>query len=157
MAQFDKAAWGWWQDELAGKHPLAPNAPAPAVTLAPDQKFVAADLPQLNLGLFMLSEITRRAAARGLEGLADASSIPYLLVALYDPVPDVAFSANIILHRLVPELGPATAQAQWQTQREQQTTAAFDWWQKHLLDAETPPVPSLAPGQAPKISLPAKP
>ena len=143
--QARKAAWGWWQDELAGKHPAAENAPAPAVTLAPDQKFAAADLPQLNLGLFMLSETTRRAAARGLEGLADASSTPYLLVALYDPLPDVAYTAYTTLHRLVPELGPASARALWQTQREAQTTAAFEWWQKHLLEADKPPAPKPQP------------
>ena len=127
----------WWQDELAGKHPVDEGEaePDPAVSLRPLQKFEAADLPQLNQGLFMLSETTRRAAARGLEQFADASSIPYLLIALYDPQPDISFSAYTSLRRLLPELG-ATSRAQWNASHQAQTKAAFDWWQKHLLEAE---------------------
>ena len=128
------AAWSWWQDELAGKHPADPDE-KPAVTLRETQRFEASDLPQLNQGLFMRSEFTRQAAIRGLSQFADASSIPYLLIALYDPQPEIAYGAYTILHRLVPDLGAATP-TKWKIEREAQTKAAFDWWQKHLLDAE---------------------
>lgn len=125
----------WWQDELAGKHPGAEDE-QPAVTFQQGQKFEASDLPQLNQGLFMRSEITRRAAARGLEQFADQSSIPYLLIALYDPQPEIAFSAYTTLHRIVPALGAAVSRTRWEKEREAQTKLAFDWWQQHLRDAE---------------------
>lgn len=124
----------WWQDELSGKHPANPDE-KPAVELRQAQRFEASDLPQLNQGLFMKSEITRRAAIRGLQQFADQSSVPYLLIALYDPQPEIAFDAYTILHRLVPDLGAASA-GQWRTERAAQTKAAFDWWQQHLLDAD---------------------
>ncbi len=128
------AAWSWWQDELSGKHPLDPDN-KPAVELTQVQHFEATDLPQLNQGLFVKSETTRRAAMRGLKQFADQSSIPYLLIALYDPQPEIAFNAYTILHRLVPDLGAATAN-KWKTEQVMQTNMAFDWWQKHLSDAE---------------------
>ncbi len=126
----------WWQDELSGKHPADPDE-KPFVELRQSQRFEATDLPQLNQGLFMKSEITRRAAMRGLEQFADQSSIPYLLIALYDPQPEIAFNAYTILHRLVPDLGVATVN-KWKTEQAMQTKMAFDWWQKYLSDAEKP-------------------
>ena len=126
--------FSWWQDELSGKHPANPDE-KPAVELRQAQRFTAADLPQLNQGLFMRSEITRRAAMRGLQQFADQTSIPYLLIALYDPQPEIAFDAYTLLHRLVPDLGAATA-GQWRTERAAQIKVAFDWWQQHLLDTE---------------------
>ena len=140
--------FSWWQDELSGKHPANADE-KPAVELRQLQKFEASDLPQLNLGLFMKSETTRRAAARGLEQFADQSSIPYLLIALYDPVPDVAYSAYATLHRIVPALGVATSRAQWNAQRETQTKLAFDWWQQQLIDADKPP--KVDPNAKPEI------
>ncbi len=124
----------WWQDELAGKHPADPDE-KPAVSLRQGQRFEASDLPQLNQGLFMRSEFTRQEAIRGLQQFADASSIPYLLIALYDPQPEIAYGAYTLLHRLVPDLEAASAN-KWKNERAAQTKAAFDWWQKHLLDAE---------------------
>ncbi len=124
----------WWQGELSGKHPAAPDE-KPAVELRQAQRFEAKDLPQLNQGLFMKSEITRRAAIRGLGQFADQSSIPYLLIALYDPQPEIAYGAYTILHHLVPDLGAASA-SKWKNEREVQAKLAFDWWQKHLIDAE---------------------
>lgn len=133
-AQARKAAWSWWQDELSGKHSADPDE-KPAVSLRQGQRFEASDLPQLNLGLFMKSEFTRQEAIRGLGQFADQSSVPYLLIALYDPQPEIAYSAYTLLHRLVPDLGAATP-SKWRNEREAQTRLAFDWWQKHLLDAE---------------------
>ena len=129
----------WWQDELSGKHPANADE-KPAVELRQAQRFTAADLPQLNQGLFMKSEITRRAAMRGLQQFADQSSVPYLLIALYDPQPEIAYDAYTLLHRLVPDLGAASA-SQWKNERAAQTKAAFDWWQQHLLEADKPPTP----------------
>ncbi len=143
----------WWQDELAAKHPAAEGeTEQPAVTLRQLQKFEASDLPQLNQGLFMLSETTRRAAARGLEQFADASSIPYLLIALYDPQPDIALSGYTTLHRLIPSLG-AASRAKWEKEREAETKVALDWWQQHLIDADKPPAPP-APVKAPTVLAP---
>ena len=126
----------WWQDELSGKHPVDHDE-KPAVELQQVQHFETSDLPKLNQGLFMKSETTRRAAIRGLEQFADQSSIPYLLIALYDPQPKIAFDAYTLLHRLVPDLGAASAD-KWKTEQAMQTKMAFDWWQKYLSDAEKP-------------------
>ena len=129
----------WWQDELSGKHPADENE-KPSGELRQAQRFTAADLPQLNQGLFMRSEITRRAAMRRLQQFADQSSVPYLLIALYDPQPEIAYDAYTLLHRLVPDLGAATA-SQWKNERVAQTKVAFNWWQQHLLEADKPPTP----------------
>ncbi len=143
--------FNWWRDELAGKHPHAPDEKE-RIVLDAGQTHDTKELPKLNEALFMRREATRRAAARGLEEFADQSSIPYLLIALYDPVPDAALSAYTTLHRLVPELG-AASRAKWEKEREAQTKLAFDWWQQHLIGADKPPAP-LAPVKAPNVAAP---
>jgi len=129
----------WWQDELSGKRPVAEGEEQPRVTLRESNLYEAKDLPRLNEGLFMRSEFTRDAAIKALDKLADQSSIPYLLLAQYDPKPDIAFGAYKTLHRLIPELGPAKLRGTFDAGRETLAQQGFDWWTKSLVDAEKPP------------------
>ncbi len=100
----------------------------------------------------MRSEFTRGAAIKALDKLANESSIPYLLIAQYDPKPDIAFGAYKSLRRLIPTLGGAKARNLFEAQREALAQEGFDWWAKHLQDAETEGLP---PATQPKTALPA--
>lgn len=124
----------WWQDELSGKHPAAKDEEPPRVTLRESNLYEAKDLPRLNEGLFMRSEFTRGAAIKALDKLADQSSIPYLLLAQYDPKPDIAFGAYQTLHRLIPELGAAKTRASFDAGRDALAQEGLDWWVKSLRD-----------------------
>lgn len=141
----------WWQDELSGKHPVTKNE-RPRVALRDNGLYEAKDVPMLNEGLFMRSESTRSAAIKALSKLADQSSIPYLLIAQYDPKPDIAYGAYKTLHRLIPSLGQTKERALFEAQREALVQEGFDWWVKHLQEAETKRLP---PAMQQKAALPA--
>jgi len=125
----------WWRDELAGKHPHKEDD-KDRIVLNEGEAHEAKELPQLNEGLFMRSQYTRLAAVEALNKLADASSVPYLIIALRDPNGDVAYGAHHVLARLVPALGPYLPRATFDASRDQLAEAGVAWWVKHLQDAE---------------------
>jgi len=138
--QARKAAWAWWRDELAGKHPHGEDD-KDRIVLNEGERHEAKELPQLNEGLFMRSQYTRLAAVEALNKLADGSSVPYLIIALRDPNGDVAYGAHHILARLVPALGPYLPRSTFDTSRDQLAEAGVKWWVKHLQDAEEARLP----------------
>lgn len=100
------------------------------------ETYDARDLPQLNEGLFMRSQYTRRAAIHAFNKLADQSSVPYLIIALRDPQGDVAYGVHRVLARLVPALGPTLPRETFDASRDKIADAGVAWWVKHLQDAE---------------------
>lgn len=118
----------WWQDELSGKHPkLTLEASKPTIEFSP------LPLEKLNVLLFDPSTVTREKAMAELEKRADTSSIPYLILALYDPSEKVAFEAYTKLHQLIPKLPAAKDQVFFVAQRQKALLPVFDWWEDELL------------------------
>ncbi len=124
-----KPIYDWWNDELSGKH----------VSRTPEgQQMLSRTLPAdaplaaLNTSLFEPSSKLRRTAMYRLQKSADASSIPYLVLALQDPDGTVAYGAYETLHRLVPSLGEAQAAEAFGANQEAATKPVYAWWSDYL-------------------------
>lgn len=118
--------YAWWTDELNGKHLQPGEALLLPKTLS--------DAPaQLNTMLFVAKASTRQAAAVKLSQIGDATSIPYLIVALQDPDEDVAYSAYKTLHRLVPKLSVPKSREDFSAGRSVVVQPIYDWWRDELL------------------------
>jgi len=133
----------WWRDELSGKHlrELVPGDPAPVVKTLPtnlDTMSKVEAVAALNPLLFEFSTYTRRRAMRELQTRADASSIPYLLLACEDPNFEVAFSAYQTLHRLLPSTGATVSRTAFIADRDSALKPLYAWWQDELLNKHSP-------------------
>lgn len=133
----------WWRDELSGKHlrEAIPGEPAPVVKTLPtnlDTMSKAEAVAALNPLLFELSTYTRRRAMRELQTHADASSIPYLLLAGEDPNFEVAWSAYQTLHRLLPSTGATVSRTAFIADRNSALKPLYAWWQDELLNKHSP-------------------
>ncbi len=125
----------WWKDELSGKHPqLILEATEPTIEIS------ALPLEKLNALVFDPSTETRQKAFAELEKRADSSSIPYLVLALYDPNEKLAFGAYTKLHQLIPKLPVAKDQTFFVAQRKKALLPVFDWWEDELLGKHIQPV-----------------
>jgi len=147
----------WWRDELSGKHPkLEGEAPAPIIDF---ERIKAEDATRiLNPLLFEKKPELRRQAADALQKAADASSIPYLLLALHDPDDEVSFLAYRTLHRLIATMTPPTARPLFEAKREVYTQELFDWWRDELSAkhfAPDPPPAALPARTFPRADAPA--
>lgn len=144
----------WWRDELAGKHPKAENEPpTPVIDFEKIKPEEAARI--LNPLLFEKKPELRQQAAQALQKSAQASSIPYLLLALHDPDPTVSFLAYRALHRLIETLPPPTGREPFEARREAYTKELFDWWCAELLGQHFAPDPrpaAPAPPPAPAFA-----
>jgi hypothetical protein len=95
-------------------------------------------VPYLNALLFDTgSEFTRINAASTLNenGLANESSIPYLIMGLKDPEPqgEVAYISHRLLHRFVPALGPPKDRSTFlKSDRQTEIRAVEAWWSGKL-------------------------
>ena len=118
----------WWKDELSGKYPQLTLQ-----TSAPIADFATLPLEKLNLLLFEPATEMRQKAMAQLQTRADSSSIPYLMLALYDPDESIAYGAYTKLYQLIPQLKSAKARAFFAAHREQALEAPFDWWNDELL------------------------
>ena len=130
----------WWQDELSGKHTPKEEAEKtenekPRITLRDGQVFEAKDVPLLNEALFQKSKFTRRIAAQALNKWADGSSVPYLIVALYDPDHEAGWNSYLALRRFAREL-PNISRTQFEAQREVHSKAATQLWRDYLDKAD---------------------
>ncbi len=141
----------WWRDELSGKHPKAPDEPpAPLIDFERIKPEDAARI--LNPLLFEKKPELRRQAAQALQKSGDASSIPYLLLALHDPDDEVSFLAYRTLHHLIAAMPPPTARPLFEAKREAYTKELFAWWRDELSGKHFAPDP--APAALPVQALP---
>lgn len=129
-----KLLYDWWNDELSGKH--IPKTPEGQQVLS---RTLPADAPLavLNTSLFEPSAKLRRTAMYRLQKSADATSIPYLVLALQDPDGTVAYEAYDTLHRLAPSLGEAQAAEAFGANRENVTAPVYAWWRNYLGGSHT--------------------
>jgi hypothetical protein len=88
----------------------------------------------LNEALFNADRFVRLQAMLTLwtNRLADKSSIPYLMVALSDPDPMVASTADQALHALIPQLGPWRGREYFTQSRDETIRAVEKWWTDEL-------------------------
>lgn len=98
-------------------------------------------VPYLNPLLFEFDEYIRVNTVYTLQDLADATSIPYLLLALRDPEPQnvVDYTAYRTLHRLIPKLGRPKDWSLFQIQREAESRRLYEWWKDELAGKHTQP------------------
>jgi HEAT repeat protein len=126
-----KKLYAWWSDELLGKH-LKPGEHPAIPAIIPDTP------AQLNPLLFIPDAATRQAVAAKLAQSGNASSIPYLVLALQDPDSEVAFSAYKTLHRLIPALGSPRSLADFTASPAAISQPIYDWWRDELLGKHQP-------------------
>jgi len=130
--------YAWWDDELLGKH-LSQGTQPSIPTPLPDTPSL------LNPLLFTPDTATRRTVVARLYGTGDASSIPYLILALQDPDPkqtedNVSYVAYKTLHNLIPSLGQ-TQNCDWYlSHHDAVTQPIYAWWQDELNGKHTPNV-----------------
>ena len=133
-----KVLYDWWNDELNGKH--IPNTPEGKKLLnytLPDVVPVAT----LNTLLFQPVRTVREETISRLRKQADASSIPYLVLALQDPDTTVAYQAYKVLHQLVPTLGAEQSATAFTANRDAATQPLYAWWNDELLGKHLPKPP----------------
>ncbi len=123
--------YSWWSDELLGKH-LKPGEHLELPTTIPNVPAL------LNPLLFLPDTNTRRIIAFKLSQTGNASSIPYLVLALQDPDTEVAFTAYKTLHRLIPTLGSPKSQADFTANPVAISQPVYNWWQDELLGKHLP-------------------
>ena len=119
--------YAWWRDELAGKHPPQGGEGAPFQDVKADLVDVPVD--KLNPMLFQVATPTRLAAIAALDRRADASSLPFLILALSDPNEDVAYHAYSIIHRLLPGLGRRLSREALTARGGVALKPIYDWWE----------------------------
>jgi len=122
--------YGWWNDELLGKH-LGQGTQVSVPTPLPDTPSL------LNPLLFTPDTAIRRSVVAKLSQSVDASSIPYLILALQDPDPNqddknVSYVAYKTLDRLIPSIGTAQSSDRYFSDRSDATQPIYDWWQDEL-------------------------
>ena len=112
---------------------------AQAVTALEEYKAPAA-VPYLNPMLFEANQYVRLNSVTALGNLADKSSIPYFLLALYDPEWQnaVAPSAAAMLHKLIPALGDYPTREVFLKQRKEWTARYWAWWRDELSGKHLP-------------------
>jgi hypothetical protein len=111
-------AWAWWRDSLAGR----------------------VVEPRLHEALSYPDALVRRKVLAALQQVTDRSSVPPLLLALEDPDESVRYGAYTLLHRLLPELGPAQPIQRLRQDPRATLAPLWAWWtdemlQKHLQQA----------------------
>lgn len=121
----------WWSDELLGKH-LKPGEHLQLPRTIPNTP------AQLNPLLFIPDTNTRRIIAFKLSQTGNASSIPYLVLALQDPDMEVAYTAYKTLHRLIPSLGAVEGSDSFAASHAAATQPVYDWWRDELLGKHAP-------------------
>ncbi len=121
-----KKLYTWWSDELKGKHLKPGEHPALPATISNTPA-------QLYSLLFIPDTVTRRAVAVKLSQTGNASSVPYLVLALQDPDTEVAFTAYKTLHRLIPALGVPKSHAAFEADPAATSQPVYDWWRDELL------------------------
>lgn len=118
--------YAWWNDELLGKH-LKPGQHPELPTTLPSTP------AQLYPLLFIPDTDTRRVVAVKLSQTGNASSVPYLILALQDPDTEVAFTAYKTLHRLIPALGVPKTREDFDAYPAVMSQPVYAWWQDELL------------------------
>jgi hypothetical protein len=113
---------------------LEAKLPGTRAVLFLDSYRTASAVPFLNVLLLDdRSQFTRLNASDALNaGLADETSIPYLMIAMNDPEPLVAYQADVMLHRLVPTLGPPADRKSFLERRDAEFEAVRRWWTDRL-------------------------
>ena len=114
----------WWNDELLGKHldkTPKEDLDAPPTANAPVDK--------LNPALFDPRVDIRRKAMVLLQKRADASSIPYLIMALRDPDQEVAYSAYRKVNLLAGLTTTVQTAAQFSAKQKELADTIMEWWQ----------------------------
>lgn len=122
--------YAWWKDELLGKH-LKPSDAKDKPQMS-QKEISALPLDRVNSLLFYPVTATRQEAVTALEKNADNSSIPYLILALIDPDTKVAYDAYTTLYRLIPALGTAKSQKEFDDNQEAATHPIYLWWEDEL-------------------------
>ncbi len=120
--------YDWWRSELEGKHQKQSQI---ARGLPEIGKSTSSDVSTITL-LFEPSTTTRREAMSLLLKTATRDTIPYLILSLQDPDPEVSYSAYVILSRFIPNLRSIKDNATFTNSRKVATQPVYDWWEDEL-------------------------
>ena len=114
----------WWHDELAGRHPALATPLA-----APEDAQEAAWLELVDSRADV-----RRAAMAKFSAARDRGAIPYLALALDDPVPDIAQKAAVLLGDMTGVRLPASATDldSFEQRQGEITAPLYAWWAAEL-------------------------
>lgn len=123
----------WWSDELNGRH-------APRLWPNPDDTILLPTSAEALDKLVWAGDNTHRERViNHLEPVATRNSVPYLLVALYDPDPIVKYKSYVILNRLLGTSNKPVRAEVFAQRPDEYTSPLFDWWKAELLGHHRPP------------------
>jgi len=127
----NSAIYTGWSAYLSGKF-SDPKSPATSLDLVPGKGGSVGSTRPLYSQLFSWSSSERKAALDSLHDDPDPSAIPYLILTLRDPDPQLAFEAYSILHQLLPTVSYSADYSTFSGDRTNQLTPYFQWWSDEL-------------------------
>jgi hypothetical protein len=128
-----KQATAWWSDELNGKHTprIWPNRD--------DTKPLPTSADALDKLLWVGNSTDRELAIGRLAPIANRTSVPYLLVALYDPDPVINYKSYAVLNRLIGKPNKPISSEVFGQSPEDYTSPLIGWWKAELQGRHRPP------------------